>query len=132
MTAGPTPLPPAVSQVMAEPITYHRAPAFIEVYARALERLREVLQTGNPIRREIVGRLALAQAAPVGEGRTGARLLVFGGSQGARALNHAMMGAACALRASASRPRRASSSASSFVRSCSSAWIVARCCATRS
>ena len=40
MTAGPTPLPPAVSQVMAEPILYHRAPAFIEVYARCLERLK--------------------------------------------------------------------------------------------
>jgi aspartate aminotransferase-like enzyme len=39
MTAGPTPLPPAVSQVMAEPILYHRAPAFIEIYARVLERL---------------------------------------------------------------------------------------------
>ena len=34
MTAGPTPLPPAVSQVMAEPMLYHRAPAFVEVYAR--------------------------------------------------------------------------------------------------
>jgi serine---pyruvate transaminase len=42
MTAGPTPLPPAVSQVMAEPILYHRAPAFIEVYARVLERLPSV------------------------------------------------------------------------------------------
>ena len=42
MTAGPTPLPPAVSQVMAEPILYHRAPAFIEVYARVLERLPAV------------------------------------------------------------------------------------------
>ena len=37
MTAGPTPLPPAVSQVMAEPILYHRAPAFIEIYERVLE-----------------------------------------------------------------------------------------------
>ena len=34
MTAGPTPLPPAVSQVKAEPMLYHRAPAFIEGYAR--------------------------------------------------------------------------------------------------
>jgi serine---pyruvate transaminase len=49
MTAGPTPLPPAVSQVMAEPITYHRAPAFVEVYAAALERLREVFQTRNHV-----------------------------------------------------------------------------------
>jgi aspartate aminotransferase-like enzyme len=49
MTAGPTPLPPAVSQVMAEPMLYHRAPAFIEVYARVLERLRLVFQTGNDV-----------------------------------------------------------------------------------
>jgi aspartate aminotransferase-like enzyme len=49
MTAGPTPLPPKVSQVMAEPVLYHRAPAFIEVYARALERLRMVFQTSGEV-----------------------------------------------------------------------------------
>jgi aspartate aminotransferase-like enzyme len=49
MTAGPTPLPPAVSQVMAEPITYHRAPVFVEVYARVLERLKTVFQTRNEV-----------------------------------------------------------------------------------
>jgi serine---pyruvate transaminase len=49
MTAGPTPLPPAVSQVMAEPMLYHRAPAFIEVYARCLERLKGVFQTENDV-----------------------------------------------------------------------------------
>ena len=49
MTAGPTPLPPRVSQVMAEPILYHRAPAFIEVYARCLERLKLVFQTQNDV-----------------------------------------------------------------------------------
>src|SRR5215210_1029091 len=49
MTAGPTPLPPAVSQVMAEPMLYHRAPAFIEVYARVLERLRIVFGTANDV-----------------------------------------------------------------------------------
>jgi serine---pyruvate transaminase len=49
MTAGPTPLPPAVSQVMAEPILYHRAPAFIEIYARVLERLKMVFQTQNEV-----------------------------------------------------------------------------------
>jgi serine---pyruvate transaminase len=42
MTAGPTPLPPAVSQVMAQPMLYHRAPAFVEVYARVLDRLKAV------------------------------------------------------------------------------------------
>jgi serine---pyruvate transaminase len=49
MTAGPTPLPPAVSQVMAEPMVYHRAPVFIEVYARVLERLKLVFQTANEV-----------------------------------------------------------------------------------
>jgi serine---pyruvate transaminase len=49
MTAGPTPLPPAVSQAMAQPMLYHRAPAFVEVYARALERLKLVFQTGNDV-----------------------------------------------------------------------------------
>src|SRR5436305_6490873 len=47
MTAGPTPLPPRVSQVMAEPILYHRAPVFIEIYERALANLQRVFQTGN-------------------------------------------------------------------------------------
>src|SRR4029077_5448444 len=49
MTAGPTPLPPEVSQVMAGPILYHRAPAFVEVYARVLERLKGVFQTDNEV-----------------------------------------------------------------------------------
>jgi serine---pyruvate transaminase len=49
MTAGPTPLPPQVSQVMAEPMLYHRAPAFIEVYARCLDRLKQVFQTENDV-----------------------------------------------------------------------------------
>jgi serine---pyruvate transaminase len=49
MAAGPTPLPPAVSQVMAEPILYHRAPAFIEIYSRALERLPKVFRTENQV-----------------------------------------------------------------------------------
>jgi serine---pyruvate transaminase len=49
MTAGPTPLPPRVSQVMAEPMLYHRAPAFIEVYARCLERLPRVFETAGDV-----------------------------------------------------------------------------------
>jgi aspartate aminotransferase-like enzyme len=49
MTAGPTPLPPAVSQAMASPMLYHRAPAFVEVYARALERLKAVFGTADDV-----------------------------------------------------------------------------------
>src|SRR3712207_9359986 len=49
MAAGPTPIPPRVSQVQAEPILYHRAPAFVEIYARVLERLKTVFQTENDV-----------------------------------------------------------------------------------
>jgi len=49
MTAGPTPLPPAVERAMAEPMLYHRAPAFVEVYARTLERLKRVFGTENEV-----------------------------------------------------------------------------------
>jgi serine---pyruvate transaminase len=49
MTAGPTPLPPEVSRVMAQPMLYHRAPTFVEVYARALARLKAVFQTENEV-----------------------------------------------------------------------------------
>ncbi|MEA2375347.1 MAG: serine---pyruvate transaminase [Thermoleophilaceae bacterium] len=49
MTAGPTPIPPAVSQAMAQPVLYHRAPAFIEVYARCLDRLKTIFQTDNDV-----------------------------------------------------------------------------------
>ena len=49
MTAGPTPLPPKVSQVMAEPVLYHRAPAFVKVYERVLGRLPAVFQSANDV-----------------------------------------------------------------------------------
>ena len=49
MTAGPTPLPPRVLSVMAEPVVYHRAPAFDELLARVLERLQPVFQTANDV-----------------------------------------------------------------------------------
>ena len=49
MTAGPTPLPPEVSLVMAEPMLYHRAPAFVDVYARVLRRLKYVFATQNDV-----------------------------------------------------------------------------------
>jgi serine---pyruvate transaminase len=49
MTAGPTPLPPEVSQAMAQPMLYHRAPAFVPVYARALARLKLVFQTSGEV-----------------------------------------------------------------------------------
>jgi serine---pyruvate transaminase len=49
MTAGPTPVPPAVSQAMAAPMLYHRAPAFDELYERVLSRLPAVFATSNSV-----------------------------------------------------------------------------------
>lgn len=49
MTAGPTPVPPAVTLAMAGPSMYHRAPAFVEIYARALDNLKKVFQTQNDV-----------------------------------------------------------------------------------
>jgi serine---pyruvate transaminase len=49
MTAGPTPVPPAVSQAMAAPMLYHRAPAFVEIYERVLGKLPPVFQTSNDV-----------------------------------------------------------------------------------
>ena len=49
MTAGPTPVPPAVSQAMAAPMLYHRAPAFDELYERVLGRLPGVFRTQNDV-----------------------------------------------------------------------------------
>jgi serine---pyruvate transaminase len=49
MTAGPTPVPPAVSQAMAAPMLYHRAPAFDELYERVLGKLPAIFQTSNQV-----------------------------------------------------------------------------------
>jgi aspartate aminotransferase-like enzyme len=49
MTAGPTPVPPAVSQAMAAPMLYHRAPAFDALYERVLSRLPSVFRTQNDV-----------------------------------------------------------------------------------
>ena len=49
MTAGPTPVPPAVMNAMAEPVTYHRSPAFDTIYEDVLTRLRGVFRTANDV-----------------------------------------------------------------------------------
>ena len=49
MTAGPTPLPPAVLQAMAAPMLYHRSPAFDELYGRVLARLARMFATQNRV-----------------------------------------------------------------------------------
>jgi aspartate aminotransferase-like enzyme len=76
MTAGPTPLPPAVSQVMAEPMMYHRAPAFVEVYARVLRRLKEVFQTANEVQIFAASGTGALESAVANLVKPGERVLV--------------------------------------------------------
>jgi len=49
MTAGPTPVPPAVMSAMNEPVTYHRSPVFDPIYEDVLTRLKGVFQTQNDV-----------------------------------------------------------------------------------
>jgi aspartate aminotransferase-like enzyme len=46
---GPTPVPPEVLAVLAEPVIHHRGPDFRRVYERCLTRLREVFRTENDV-----------------------------------------------------------------------------------
>ena len=48
-TPGPTPVPPEVLARLAEPVLHHRAPDFREVYARVLDRLKEVHRTSSDV-----------------------------------------------------------------------------------
>jgi aspartate aminotransferase-like enzyme len=48
-TPGPTPLPPQVLAALAEPIVHHRGPDFRPVFARCLERLRQVFRTASDV-----------------------------------------------------------------------------------
>jgi len=49
MTPGPTPVPPEVLAAMALPVVHHRSPDFKPVYARCLERLKDVFRTENDV-----------------------------------------------------------------------------------
>jgi UDP-N-acetylglucosamine--N-acetylmuramyl-(pentapeptide) pyrophosphoryl-undecaprenol N-acetylglucosamine transferase len=64
---------------------------------------RKVALTGNPVRRRFVAAAAAARAEGGSDGEQ-PRLLVVGGSQGARAVNDLVMGAARILAASAALP----------------------------
>src|SRR5919202_3275088 len=84
MTAGPTPVPPAVSQAMAAPMLYHRAPAFVEVYQRVLAKLPAVFQTANDVLAFTASGSGAMESAVANLVRPGDRVLVgaagkFGG-----------------------------------------------------
>ncbi len=45
MTPGPVPVPPAVLDILAQPMEHHRTPEFEAVFLRTLERLKSVFET---------------------------------------------------------------------------------------
>lgn len=49
LTPGPTPLPPEVSEALAQPIIHHRTPQFQEILKQAGEALGEIFQTKNDV-----------------------------------------------------------------------------------
>jgi aspartate aminotransferase-like enzyme len=75
MTAGPTPVPPAVSQAMAAPMLYHRAPAFVEVYERVLAKLPYVFQTSNDVLAFAASGTGAMESAAANLVRPGTRVL---------------------------------------------------------
>jgi serine---pyruvate transaminase len=48
-TPGPTPVPPEVLAVMAEPVVHHRGPDFAATYDRVLARLKEIFRTDDDV-----------------------------------------------------------------------------------
>jgi serine---pyruvate transaminase len=48
-TPGPTPVPPEVLAAVGAPVIHHRAPEFLPVYERVLNRLREVCRTESDV-----------------------------------------------------------------------------------
>src|ERR671930_1425693 len=76
MTAGPTPVPPAVSQAMAAPMLYHRAPAFDELYERVLGKLPSVFRTSNDVLAFAASGTGALESAVANLVRPGDRILV--------------------------------------------------------
>src|SRR5438045_369385 len=90
MTAGPTPVPPAVSQAMAAPMLYHRAPAFDELYERVLGKLPSVFRTSNDVLAFAASGTGALESAVANLVRPGDKILVgAAGKFGERALGSA-------------------------------------------
>ena len=92
MTAGPTPVPPAVSQAMAAPMLYHRAPAFVELYERVLAKLPNVFQTENDVLAFAASGSGAMESAAANLVRPGTPVLACRRRQVRRALDRARRG----------------------------------------
>src|SRR5919112_383527 len=79
MTAGPTPVPPQVSQAMAAPMLYHRAPAFVEVYERVLAKLPAVFQSSNDVLTFAASGTGAMDSAVANLARPGVKVLACAG-----------------------------------------------------
>ncbi|MFZ5803104.1 MAG: pyridoxal-phosphate-dependent aminotransferase family protein, partial [Candidatus Omnitrophota bacterium] len=49
LTPGPTPVPEAVREVLAQPIIHHRTPQYRKIFQRVSEKLKKIFLTQNPV-----------------------------------------------------------------------------------
>src|SRR3990167_4716751 len=49
LTPGPTPFPPSVLKVMADPIFHHRTPRYRKLFEEVSEGLKKVFRTKQPV-----------------------------------------------------------------------------------
>ena len=49
LTPGPTPVPPSVLEVMAQPIFHHRTPRYRDVFKEVSEELKKVFRTKEKV-----------------------------------------------------------------------------------
>src|SRR5256886_1758334 len=81
LTPGPTPVPPEVLAVLAEPMIHHRARDFKGIYERSLARLREVYRTANDVLLFTASGTGAVEAAVANLTSPGDRALVVSASQ---------------------------------------------------
>lgn len=81
MTPGPTPIPPQVSLVQAEPIIHHRTSAYMELFVRMVEGLKKVLLTENDVLTFAASGTGAMEAAVANCFSPGDRVLVAAGGK---------------------------------------------------
>ncbi|MFW6113561.1 MAG: pyridoxal-phosphate-dependent aminotransferase family protein [Actinomycetota bacterium] len=81
MTPGPTPLPPDVLLVQAEPMIHHRTPAYTELFVGMVERLKKVLLTERDVLVFAASGTGAMEAAVANCFEPGDRVLVASGGK---------------------------------------------------
>lgn len=81
LTPGPTPLPPGVLSVMAQPIIHHRTPPFRKIFGEVNEGLKYVFRTKNDILTFVSSGTGAMQASVVNLLSPGDKVIVVKGGK---------------------------------------------------